>query len=320
MTHTKSNTVGTVEAADYLELTRGRVTQFIKDGRLPAVMINGRHRILRTHLEAFSRDRDFLKKPPTVISITYGDERPTIKADDELVLGESLDLGGLWPRSAVLNDDEIRTLCDADAGGHMIYPFEQAQVRHHTRSMQEPACPWDAGVNGALEKVISYGTSSFGYDARLGSEVKVFTEQTDGDDLDIDPSDMTRMVLSTSLNIHAHPRDPHSGRSFVRLPPHASALAHTVERFKIPRDVIAICLGKSTYARSGVLVNVTPLEPGWEGVVTLEIVNTTPRPVRLWVGEGICQFVFLTGNPPSTSYADRNGKYQGQCGITLPRA
>lgn len=208
---------------------------------------------------------------------------------------------------AVLNDDEIRTLCDADVGGDMIYPFEQAQVRHHARG------PIDADD---LEKVISYGTSSFGYDARLGSEVKIFTK---GDE-DIDPSDMTRMVLSTTLDIHPHPRDPHSGRSFVRLPPRSSALAHTVERFKIPRDVIAICLGKSTYARAGIIVNVTPLEPGWEGQVTLEIVNTTPRSVRLWIGEGICQFVFLTGNPPSTTYADRAGKYMHQTGITLPRA
>lgn len=224
---------------------------------------------------------------------------------------------------AVLNDDEIRTLCDADVGGDMVYPFEQAQVRHHTRNMQEPARPWDSGVNGALERVISYGTSSFGYDARLGSEVKIFKDPPDCfDDLrdDIDPSDMTRMVLSTTLDIHPHPRDPHSGRSFVRLPPRASALAHTVERFKIPRDVIAICLGKSTYARAGIIVNVTPLEPGWEGQVTLEIVNTTPRNVRLWINEGICQFVFLTGNAPSMSYADRKGKYMNQQGITLPRA
>lgn len=200
----------------------------------------------------------------------------------------------------VLNDKQIIAL-DSDPFP-MIDPFVEAQVR--TRDG---------------EKVISYGVSSFGYDARLGSEVKIFTEMTDGDDIDIDPSDMTRMVLSTTLDIHPHPRDPHSGRSFVRLPPHASALAHTVERFRIPRDVIAICLGKSTYARAGIIVNVTPLEPGWEGVVTLEIVNTTPRNVRLWIGEGICQFVFLTGNPPSTSYADRKGKYQGQSGVTLAR-
>lgn len=215
---------------------------------------------------------------------------------------------------SVLNDDEIAMLCE-EVDHPMIYPFEQAQVKHHARG------------DGGMVKVISYGTSSFGYDARIGNEVKIFTEPTgavDDPDDDIDPSDMQRTVLSTALPIYAHPRDPRSGRAFVRLPPRASALAHTVERFKIPRDVIAICLGKSTYARAGVVLNCTPLEPGWEGVVTLEIVNTTPRPVRLWVGEGICQFVFLTGNPPSTSYADRSdgtgGKYQGQSGITLPRA
>lgn len=250
------------------------------------------------------------ERPPVMAN------RPVIKATDALHFGPGviLEVGEDLPR-AVLNDKEIQGLCDTEGTTPMVYPFEQAQVKHHARG------------DGGMVKVISYGTSSFGYDARIGNEVKIFTEPTgavDDPDDDIDPSDMQRTVLSTALPIYAHPRDPRSGRAFVRLPPHASALAHTVERFKIPRDVIAICLGKSTYARAGIIVNVTPLEPGWEGVVTLEIVNTTPRPVRLWVGEGICQFVFLTGNPPSTSYADRNGgtggKYQGQQGITLPRA
>ncbi len=211
-------------------------------------------------------------------------------------------------RGGVLNDNEIRLLCEPDTGAGMITPFIGGQNR--------------GGNNGGVRR-ISYGTSSFGYDARLAEEVKIFKDPPDCfDDLrdDIDPSDMRRTVLSTSLHIFAADRPDQGGRSFVRLPPRASALAHTVERFKIPRDVIAICLGKSTYARAGIIVNCTPLEPGWEGIVTLEIVNTTPRNVRLWINEGICQFVFLTGNPPTTSYADRAGKYQGQTGITLPRA
>jgi dCTP deaminase len=152
---------------------------------------------------------------------------------------------------------------------------------------------------------ISYGLSSYGYDARVAGEWKIFTNV---DSAVVDPKDF-------------------SSQSFVErdgpvciIPPNSFALARTVEYFRIPRDVLVICLGKSTYARCGIIVNVTPLEPGWEGHVTLEFSNTTPLPARIYADEGACQFLFLQGNEPcEVSYADRAGKYQGQRGVTLPR-
>ncbi|MEQ8388469.1 MAG: dCTP deaminase [Alphaproteobacteria bacterium] len=155
------------------------------------------------------------------------------------------------------------------------------------------------------EGVISYGLSSFGYDARVSSEFKVFTNV---DSAVVDPKDF-------------------STKSFVDrpgdvciIPPNSFALARTVEYFRIPRDVIVICLGKSTYARCGIIVNVTPLEPEWEGHVTLEFSNTTPLPAKIYANEGACQFIFLKGDAPcDVSYADRAGKYMGQRGVTLPK-
>ncbi len=153
--------------------------------------------------------------------------------------------------------------------------------------------------------VISYGLSSYGYDARIADEFRIFT------------------------NVDCAVVDPKafSEQSFVErridvctIPPNSFALARTVEYFRIPRDVIVICLGKSTYARCGIIVNVTPLEPEWEGHVTLEISNTTPLPARVYAHEGICQFLFLKGDaPPEVSYRDRAGKYMGQRGVVLPR-
>lgn len=153
--------------------------------------------------------------------------------------------------------------------------------------------------------VISYGLSSYGYDARVAPEFKIFTNV---DNALVDPKNF-------------------SDRSFVEregescvIPPNSFALARTVEYFRIPRDILVICLGKSTYARCGMIVNVTPLEPEWEGHVTLEISNTTPLPARVYANEGICQFLFLKGEcPPEVSYADRSGKYMKQRGVTLPR-
>jgi len=152
---------------------------------------------------------------------------------------------------------------------------------------------------------ISYGLSSYGYDARVADEFKIFT------------------------NVHNALVDPKdfSADSFVDrktdvciIPPNSFALARTVEYFRIPRDVLVICLGKSTYARCGIIVNVTPLEPEWEGHVTLEFSNTTPLPAKIYANEGACQFLFLKGNEPcEISYADRAGKYMGQQGVTLPR-
>lgn len=155
------------------------------------------------------------------------------------------------------------------------------------------------------EGVISFGLSSYGYDARVSDEFKIFTNV---DSAIVDPKNF-------------------SGSSFVDrtvpicvIPPNSFALSRTVEYIRVPRDVLVICLGKSTYARCGLIVNVTPLEPEWEGHVTLEISNTTPLPAKVYANEGICQFLFLKGESAcETSYADRRGKYMHQTGVTLPR-
>jgi len=155
------------------------------------------------------------------------------------------------------------------------------------------------------EGTISYGLSSFGYDARVADDFRVFTNV---DNALVDPKNF-------------------SERGFVErrgetciIPPNSFALGHTIEYFRIPRDVLVICLGKSTYARCGLIVNVTPLEPEWEGQVTIEISNTTPLPAKIYANEGICQFLFLQGvAPPEVSYADRAGKYMRQRGVALPK-
>ncbi|MCB9990853.1 MAG: dCTP deaminase [Rhodospirillales bacterium] len=155
------------------------------------------------------------------------------------------------------------------------------------------------------EGVISYGLSSYGYDARCSDEFMIFTNV---DNAIVDPKDFSQ-------------------QSFVErkadvcvIPPNSFVLTRTVEYFKIPDDVLVVCLGKSTYARCGLIVNVTPLEPGWEGHVTLELSNTTPLPAKVYANEGIAQFLFFKGSSPcETSYASRSGKYMGQKGVTLPR-
>jgi dCTP deaminase len=170
----------------------------------------------------------------------------------------------------------------------MIEPFEPGQVR-----------------SVAGEKIVSYGVSSYGYDVRCADEFKIFT------------------------NINSTIVDPKAfdSKSFVDfkggccvIPPNSFALAHTVEYFRIPRSVLVICLGKSTYARCGIIVNVTPLEPEWEGHVTLEFSNTTPLPAKIYANEGVAQMLFLESDEVcETSYRDRGGKYQGQRGVTLPK-
>ncbi len=170
----------------------------------------------------------------------------------------------------------------------MIEPFEPGLVRT---------------VDG--HGVVSFGTSSYGYDVRCAGEFKVFT------------------------NINSTIVDPKrfDARSFVDvsgpeciIPPNSFALARTVEYFRIPRDVLVVCLGKSTYARCGIIVNVTPLEPEWEGHVTLEFSNTTPLPARVYANEGVAQMIFLGADGPcEVSYRERGGKYQGQRGVTLPK-
>ena len=166
----------------------------------------------------------------------------------------------------------------------MILPYEKKQVRGNK---------------------ISYGLSSFGYDARVSDEFKIFTNVNSEI---VDPKNFKATNFVTK-NV-----------SECIIPTNSFVLARTVEYFKIPNDVLVICLGKSTYARCGIIVNVTPLEPGWEGYVTLEFSNTTPLPAKIYANEGVAQFVFLKGNEtPETTYADRKGKYMKQTGVTLPK-
>jgi len=181
----------------------------------------------------------------------------------------------------IKSDRWIQRMCE-EAG--MIEPFETKQVRSGT---------------------ISYGLSSYGYDIRVAPEFKVFTNVYN---VVVDPKEF----------------DP---RSFVDvnadsciIPPNSFALARTQEYFRIPRNVLVLCVGKSTYARCGIIVNVTPLEPTWEGYLTLEISNTTPLPAKIYGGEGIAQLLFFEGDEePRVAYADRQGKYQNQVGVTLPK-
>jgi len=181
----------------------------------------------------------------------------------------------------VMPDSWIRNMARTKA---MIAPFEEKQHR-----------------NG----VISYGLSSYGYDARVANEFKIFTNVNSAV---VDPKDFSEhSFIDRKTDVCV-------------IPPNSFALARTVEYFKIPRDILVICLGKSRYARCGLFVKVTPLEPEWEGHVTLEISNTTPLPARVYANEGICQFLFLKGEGPcEISYADKAGKYMGQTGVTLPK-
>ncbi|MBI3493236.1 MAG: dCTP deaminase [Acidobacteria bacterium] len=153
--------------------------------------------------------------------------------------------------------------------------------------------------------VISYGVSSYGYDARVGDEFKVFTNvyNTVVDPKSFDPRSFVDIKASVCI-----------------IPPNSFALASTVEYFRIPRDILTVCLGKSTYARCGIIVNVTPFEPEWEGHVTIEISNTTPLPAKIYANEGIAQVIFFQSDEPcAKSYKDKKGKYQAQRGVTLPK-
>ena len=174
------------------------------------------------------------------------------------------------------------------AADGMIDPFEPGQVRGS-----------DAG------RMISYGTSSYGYDVRCADHFKIFTNINSAV---VDPKDFDE---SSFVDVRA---------DVCIIPPNSFALASTVEYFRIPRNVLTICLGKSTYARCGIIVNVTPLEPEWEGHVTLEFSNTTTLPARIYANEGVAQMLFLESDEVcEQSYKDRAGKYMGQRGVTLPR-
>ena len=181
----------------------------------------------------------------------------------------------------VLSDKWIKEMAKTH---NMISPFEDKQVR---------------GTK------ISYGLSSFGYDARVANEFKIFTNVNSEI---IDPKNFTQNNFISK-----------NGEECI-IPPNSFMLSSTVEYFKIPNNIMVICLGKSTYARCGIIVNVTPLEPSWEGHVTLEFSNTTPLPAKIYANEGVAQFIFLKGNEkPEITYADRNGKYMKQSGVILPK-
>ena len=187
---------------------------------------------------------------------------------------------------SIKSDKWIKRMAENEG---MIEPYEPGQVR----------------VGSDNDKIVSYGTSSYGYDVRCADEFKIFT------------------------NVHCAVVDPKKfdDNSFVDIksdvcviPPNSFALARTVEYFRIPRSVLTVCLGKSTYARCGIICNVTPLEPEWEGHVTLEFSNTTPLPAKIYANEGVAQMLFFESDEMcETSYKDRGGKYQGQTGVTLPK-
>lgn len=182
---------------------------------------------------------------------------------------------------AIKADRWIRKMCKEHK---MIEPYEDSQVR---------------------KGVVSYGVSSYGYDIRVADEYKIFTNINN---TLVDPKDFSSNNFVTVTGDH------------VIIPPNSFVLAKTVEYFRIPRNCLAVCIGKSTYARCGLIVNVTPLEPEWEGILTLEISNTTPLPAKVYSNEGIAQLMFFESDEPcEVSYKDKKGKYQSQSGLTLPR-
>ncbi len=187
---------------------------------------------------------------------------------------------------SIKSDHWIRRMASE---ARMIEPFEPGQVRE--------------ARDGS--RVISFGTSSYGYDIRCAGEFKIFTNINSAI---VDPKNFD---ANGFVNLEA---------DVCIIPPNSFALARTVEYLRVPRNVLVLCLGKSTYARCGIIVNVTPLEPEWEGHVTLEFSNTTPLPAKIYANEGVAQILFFESDEVcSTSYKDRGGKYQGQTGVTLPK-
>ena len=179
-------------------------------------------------------------------------------------------------------------IIDQSENHQLISPFEDTQIREFKG-----------------EKIVSYGVSSYGYDVRCSNEFKIFTNTHSAivDPKKFDPNSFIDVTADECI-----------------IPPNSFALARTIEYFKIPRSVLTLCLGKSTYARCGIIVNVTPLEPEWEGHVTLEFSNTTNLPAKIYANEGVAQMIFFESDQVcKTSYKDRGGKYQGQTGVTLPK-
>ena len=258
------------------------------------------------------------------MAVVKGDLVPNV--GDEFPMNQEIGEPTLkiqYGRCGLLHDDEIRRLCVME---NMITPFVD--------SLQE-------------EGVISYGLDSYGYDVRVGYKFKVFTNVYGAviDPKNVRPEafvdvDLTPVNHAWISDRNGQPKNGYCQYCFLRMdypeskeackvktppdhiviPPNSFALAETVEAFAIPRDVKGLCLGKSTYARSAVVTPMTPLEPGWEGKLTLEIANVCPLPVRVYAGEGIASVAFFRGSwPYRRSYADRKGKYQNQPGLTLPR-
>lgn len=209
----------------------------------------------------------------------------------------------------ILSDAAITNLCNPATGYRTERP--EAGVEGNVDKTQPQEKPMIAPFVGECvrhdgeQKIVSYGLSSFGYDVRLANKFKVFTNINNGV---IDPMDMG------DLSYVDHEGD------YVIIPPNSYVLGHTIETFCIPEDVMVVCVGKSTYARAGALVNVTPIEPGFEGQVVIEISNATPLPLKVHANMGIAQFMFFMGDRPcNISYRDRDGKYQGQSGVTLAK-
>lgn len=197
---------------------------------------------------------------------------------------------------SILNDLQIQELCQAKTDGDSWLP-----------AMIEPFTPHQVKTAGET-KILSYGLSSFGYDVRLDEDFTIFHN---ANSLIIDPKRFDkRCMVKPELLVDD------DGSRYIIVPPNSYVLGHTVEYFRIPRDIVVVAVGKSTLARTGAIVNVTPIEPGFEGNVVIEISNATPLPMKIYANEGVAQFLFFEGEPCNVSYADRGGKYQGQTGLT----
>ena len=177
-------------------------------------------------------------------------------------------------------------------------------IKTFYRGMLDPFVDHQVSINTSGNKIISYGLSSYGYDIRLANEFKFMISNLPV----IDPKDMSGLKFFEVVE------------DYILIPPQSCVLARSLEYIKIPRDILCICMGKSTYARCGLIVNITPLEPEWEGYLTLELSNTTSIPIKVYANEGIAQLMFLTGTTIcKVSYADKKGKYQGQTDVTIPK-
>ena len=191
----------------------------------------------------------------------------------------------------IMNDRQIREAVDKEG---MLDPFVPTQVK-------------EVFHRGSRKPIVSYGLSSFGYDIRIGTEFKVFSNAYG---TVVDPKNFDDKAM-VSVKVVEH--------EAVIIPPNSFALGLSMEYFRIPRDIVTVCVGKSTYARCGIIVNVTPFEPEWEGYAVLEISNTTQLPAKVYAGEGIAQVLFFRGKPCEVSYADKKGKYQNQQGIVTAK-